>query len=368
MKNLLAILLMVLSWSAFSQNCTQKLNQAEDDYEAGRLLGIPDQISTCILNKSFSTEEEIRARKLLTLVYIFTDQEAQAEQAMINLLKEDPEHRLDPQVDPAELFFLYDQFRTEPIFRISFKGGLNTSYVSQIEEYATNNTLVHDNFYNGSTTDGNDSYQIPGDTTSTDYDALSGRNYNIWAEILFQRKVYEDVDVSAGFQYRMSSYNSDSYVNQLNLNNRVTNSQVYLRMPIQGSYTLWSTNRDRILLPYGFLGGSLDYLVQATASGARAGGTAYNTSTEINLIETNQVNRFNYSLTAGLGVKIRFKTHFFTVEGRYDTGRRNYINGSERYTNQEYTFDIGYVEPALSMNFISVSLGYTMSIYHPKKF
>ncbi len=367
MKKSIAILIMVLSWSAYSQNCTQKLNQAEDDYEAGRLLGIPDQISGCIQSKSFSNEEEIRARKLLTLVYIFTDQEAQAEQAIINLLRKDPEHRLDPQVDPAELFFLYDQFRTEPIFRISFKGGLNTSYVSEIEGYATNNTLVHDNFYNGTTTGGEDSYQLPGDTTSIDYDALSGRNYNIWAEVLFQRKVYEDVDVSAGFQYRMSSYNTDSYVNQLNLNTRVTNSQVYLRMPIQASYTLWSTNRDRVLLPYGFLGGSLDYLLSASALGSRAGGTAY-TSTEIDLIKTDQVNRFNYSLTAGLGLKIRFKTHFFTVEGRYDSSRRNYINGAERYTNSEYTFDVGYVEPALSLNFVSVSIGYTVSIYNPKKY
>lgn len=367
MNKLLVILFLALTFGAYSQNCTQRLNQAEDDYAAGRLLGIPNQISDCLLNKSFSSEEEIRAKKLLTLVYIFTDQEAQAEQAMINLLKSDPEHRLDPQVDPQELFYLYDQFRTEPIFRVSFRAGLNTSNVVQIEEYATNNTLVHDNFYNGSTVDGDDSYTLPDDTTSLDFDALSGRKYNIWGEILFQKTVYEGVDASAGVQYRMSSYNSDSYVNQLNLNTKVTNSQVYLRMPLQASYTLWSTNRDRILLPYGFLGASVDYLLSATALGSRAGGTAY-TSSEIDLISTNQVSRFNYSLTGGIGLKIRFKTHFFTVEGRYDTSRRNYINGVERYTNPEYTFDVGYVEPALSLDFISVSLGYTLSIYHPKKY
>ncbi len=366
-SKVLTIVLVGVSLVTCGQNCTQRLNQAEDDYEAGRLLGIPDQIFDCLLLKSFSSEEEIRARKLLTLVYIFTDQESQAEQAMINLLKSDPEHRLDPLVDPAELFFLYEQFRTEPIFRISFKAGLNTSNVVLIKEYATNNTLVHDNFYNGTATGGSDSYTINDDTTNTTYDGLSSRNYNIWGEILFQKKVYDVVEASAGVQYRLSSYNADSYVNQLNLNNSVTNSQAYLRLPLQLGYTLWSDDRDRKLLPYGFLGASLDYLLKATATGSRAGGTAY-TSSEIDLIKSNQVNRFNYSLTGGIGVKIRYKTHFFTVEGRYDTSRINYINGDERYTNPEYTFDIGYVEPALSLDFISLSLGYALSIYKPKKY
>ena len=368
MKKLLPIVFTLLTTIVYSQNCTQLLNQAEDDYEEGRLLGIPARITGCLDNHSFSKEEEVRARKLLALVYIFTDQEAQAEIAMINLLKVDPEHRLDPQVDPAELFFLYDQFRTEPIFRISFKAGLNTSNVVVIEDYATNNLLVHDNFYNGTTPDGDDSYTVPGDSSDVDYNANSTRDYHFWAELLFQKEVYEGVDVSSGVQFRTSSYSADSYVNQVNINNSIVNSQTYLRIPIQASYTLWSSNRDKILLPYGFLGGSFDYLMKANLTGSRIGGTTSTIQGEIDLIETNQVNRVNYSLTAGVGLKISFKTHFFTVEGRYDTGRRNYINGDERYTNSNYTFDLAYVEPALSLDFISVSLGYTLSIYRPKKY
>lgn len=366
MRVYLTITLLILAASAYAQNCTQLLNQAEDNYEAGRLLGIPDQIEGCLLNKGFSAEEEVRARKLLTLVYIFTDQEARAEQAMINLLKSDPEHRLDPQVDPAELFFLYDQYRTKPIFRLSFKVGLNTSNVVEIEEYATHNTLVHDNFYNGSTSSGAGDYTVDSDSSASDFDGLSTRNFNLWGEILAQKEVYEGLDVNAGIQYRTSSYNVDTYINQENLNSSITNSQTYVRLPIGASYTLWSDNRDRVLLPYGFLGASFDYLLKASSIGSRAGGTAY-TSSDIDLIATNQVNRINYSFMGGIGLKIRFKTHFFTVEGRYDTSRMNYINGNDRYTNSEYTFDVGYVEPALSLDFLSVSLGYTLSIYNPKK-
>ncbi len=366
MRYYLTLLLLSLTVCGYTQNCTQRLNQAEDNYEAGRLLGIPDQIEGCLRDKSFSTEEEVRARKLLTLVYIFTDQEARAEQAIINLLKAEPEHRLDPQVDPAELFFLYDQYRTKPIFRLSFKIGMNTSNVIQIEEFATHNTLVHDNFYNGSTDGGSDSYQVASDSSSSDYDAISSRRFSIWGELLAQKEVYEGVDVLAGFQYRTSSYAGDTYINQLNLNSSITNSQTYMRLPIGVSYTHWSADRDRRLLPYVFLGGSFDYLLNATGSISRTGGTASSVS-EVDLIATNQVNRINYSFTGGVGLKIRFKTHFFFVEGRYDTSRMNYINGDDRYTNLDYTFDGAYVEPALSLDFLSVSGGFNLSIYKPKK-
>ena len=363
MKYHLTLLLLSLTVCAYAQNCTQRLNQAEDDYEAGKLLGIPKQIKACLENKSFTKEEEVRARKLLTLVYIFTDQEAFAERAIINLLKAEPEHRLDPLVDPQELYYLYEQYRTKPIFRLSFKVGMNISNVVLIEEFATHNTLVHDNFYNGTTNSGAGSYEVD---TLSGYNAISTRDYSIWGEVLAQKEVSEGVDVLAGFQYRTSSYAADTYINQLNLNSSATNSQTYLRLPVGVSYTHWSDNRDRKLLPYVFVGGSFDYLLSATGSISRSGGTASSVA-EVDLIATNQVNRFNYSFTGGLGLKIRFKTHFFFVEGRYDTSRMNYINGEERYTNLDYTFDGAYVEPALSLDFLSVSGGFNWSIYKPKK-
>ena len=39
-------------------------------------MGIPERIQGCLTNEGFSKEEEIRALKLLTLVYIFTDNDA----------------------------------------------------------------------------------------------------------------------------------------------------------------------------------------------------------------------------------------------------------------------------------------------------
>ncbi len=91
-------------------------------------------------NDCLSKEEKIRARKLLTKVYIFLDEEAKAEIAMVGLLKADPEHNLDQQLDPKELFFLMDHFRTDPIFRIAIKVGVNSSIVNSFGTYSTTNS------------------------------------------------------------------------------------------------------------------------------------------------------------------------------------------------------------------------------------
>lgn len=349
------------------QSCTQRLNDAEDDYEAGRLSSIPAKIERCLETEQFTKEEAVRARKLLTLVYIFTDQEAKAEVALINLLKEDAEHRLNPQVDPAELFFLYNQFRTAPIFRIAFRAGVNSSSPRIIEPYGTYNLRTHSNFYNGKTKDGDDSYTIAGDSSSGDYNSLSGLGLGFSGEILFETHLGKGVEFGVGPQLRLSQYKTDTYINQTDLNASLTNQQVNMRLPVLFRYTLNYDNRDKKWLPYVFAGGSFDYLISAKyTEGNRAGGTAYSISSS-DLIASNQVNEYNYSFFGGLGTKMRVGTHFLTLELRYDMTQLNYINGEERYTNDESTFDLAFVEPDLKLNFLSVSLGYTLSIYKPKK-
>ena len=354
-KVLLLLALIITAYSTHAQSCTQKLVQAERDYEGGRLANIPDLIGECFRNEKgggFSKEERIRAHRLLTLVYIFTDNEPAADKSLINLLKADPEHLLDERVDPAELVILYKKFQTKPIFRIGFRAGANGSFINVLDRFTTANAnaTVENKFYNG----------------TGEGDGTAGIGF--WGELTYERHLRKGFEIVGGLQIRRSKYDVDSFGNdRQNFNSTVRNAQTYLRLPVYLRFT-HRYNRRNGVKPYAILGASVDYLVSAKYTEAsRRGGTPFTLSGNDDLKAFDQVNDINYSLTAGLGVKLPVKTHFLTFEVRYDKSLLNYINAENRFANQSIAFDLAHVEDNLTLDFLSISAGYTLSIYHPKR-
>lgn len=376
MKRILLIGLFSLSvQQMYAQSCAQKLSKLERDYEEGKLLDIPSEIqnllngkSSCVLTK----EESIRAKALLTKTYIFMDEEGKADDAMQDLLKTDPEHILDKQTDPREFFFLMDQFRTDPIFRIALRASLNIVNVNVITEHGTSSYDFGagspsdlPKFYNGKTSQGDDSFTL--DRFEGDFNAVSGIATGFGVELMIERHLKKGVEIGLGFQYQLSQYNVDSYLTE-GIVTSLTNRQSYIRTPILLRYTLWYDNHKHRFKPYGYAGASPNFLVSAKyLNGVRNGGTAYSLTTENDLVAFDMVNDFNLTVFGGVGVKIRIKTHYFTIEGRYDSALDNYINANNRFANQSSTFDAAFAEDNLSLNTISFSLGWAHSIYSPKK-
>ena len=347
------IVLSLFTLHLYGQSCSQRLTQAEREYEAGRLANIPTLIGDCFKNSKeggFNKAERIRAHKILTLVHIFTDDEPSADKSLVNLLKEDPEHLLDDRVDPAELFYLYNQFQTEPIFRIGFRLGTNTSLPNSFQKFTTANADPDNKFYNGA-----------GDGEGT-------RAIGFMAEATFEKYLKYGVEAIGGLQYRFSSYVVNNDFNDDAFDNQVVNAQTYLRVPLYLRYTYNYGQRTGIK-PYVFIGGSFDYLLTAQYTEAsRDGGTTFTLGQGNGDLTTfDQVNEINFSLTAGLGVKLPVKTNFITAEFRYDKSFINYIKAENRYSNQVILYDIGHVEDNLTLDFVSFSLGWIQSIYNPKR-
>ncbi|XOV95305.1 MAG: hypothetical protein ACFHWX_11465 [Bacteroidota bacterium] len=368
MKNFyLFLLITVLSVPAFAQNCTIVLNRAEDDYEAGRLLGIPERITPCLEAESFSREEEIRALKLMTLVYIFTDNDTKADEYLVRLLKADPEHDLDPEVDPAELYYLYNQFRVKPIFRIAFRAGINTSAPQIVNSFSTSDTNTWPKFTNGKTPTGLKEYKV-GDNPAVA--AVNGIGLGTFLELMIERHLKYGIEVAGGPQLRISTFNVDQYINNASIFNTIKEQQTYLRVPALVRYNLWYDDEPkRSILPYAYAGGSFDYLLVGQVSeGSRTGGTSYSLVENNDYKANEMVDNTNISVFGGLGAKFRIATHFLTLEMRYDRSFGLYNNPGNRWNNnQNSTFDVGYVQDDLKLNFFSFSVGYTQSIYSPKK-
>ncbi len=341
LKRLLFVIsLLIIASSYANAQCTQILNQAEDEFEAGRILGIPGMLEECLETGGFSKEETIRAHKLLTQVYIFSDQEARADESMIDLLHADPEHQLDREFDPAELFYLYDQFRTEPIFRLGLKVGGNRLDPVVLEEFST----------------------IPNDTSFKVY--TPGIGFQIEGSI--ERHFIYGIEGSLGFMFRSSRFEVLESYEKAGLEMQIVDTQNWLTVPLQARYNLRYGQR-RGAIPYVLAGAAFNYLLSAAYIDSQRSGGLQESVTRIPLLSNDERNTVNYSGFLGLGVKLRNQTHFITLEARYELTTRNYVNPENRYINNENIAGLAYVTDDLTLSFISFTFGYTRSIYNPKK-
>lgn len=360
MKKLIVFgLIICLAQVSFAQTtaCTRSLTRAEEAFDQGRLQDVlkilgkkTGTASGCF--SVFTQEEKIRAEKLLTKVYIFTDNVTEAENSLIDLLHQDKEHQLAKD-DPSELHFLYSQFKTEPIFRVGIRAGGNTTKPEVIQTF---NTFQ----------DGDKTYSL-------------GIGFNF--EVLVERHIKNGIEVGLGAQYRIANYNVEGNFISGNssLSYEATNQSSMVRIPVMGRYNFNydKKNEDGFRVNknfYVFGGASFDLITSAKyVSTSRTGGTAFTLIDEdgINsLSEFDQVANTNVSVFGGAGIRIRTgreKVDFLSFELRYDNSLFNYINPENRYANQKVNFDIGHVEDDLAINTISIAIGYTRSFYKPTK-
>lgn len=348
------VLILLSTHSAQAQdrqlNCTQKLNQAEDLFDAGSLSEIPDLLNSnrgkCFNKDGFSKEEKIRAYRLLALVHLFNDNGPEAEDAVINLLTADPEHPLSPD-DPIELKYLFDKYRSEPIFRIGAKFGANQTFMKSIGEFG--------------------SYSNESEV-SKEYKSGLG----LQAELTFEYTIIDNLEVLAGFGWNLNKYDisynnittlSDEYPESVSFKVTLTETQNIIKVPLMVRYGYPIGN----LIPYATLGISLDYLLNSSMSGSREGTTTRQLPS-LALLDDKLRKEFNWSYMAGVGLKLKTKTDYFLFEVRYNMGGSNTVRTKYRYSNEKLLFDMAHVDDDKVLNSLGVSIGYIKSIYKPKKY
>lgn len=350
---------MFLTYAQTSSDCARALEQAEAFFEQGRLLFILErtdgnEVKTfykCLEGGSFTIDERIRARKLLVKAHLFTDNEEEAEKQLEALLNVDKEHQLTAE-DPAELHFLYSKFKTEPILRVAAKFGFHVPNVKVLQSHNT--------------------AQVAKDYKSGDVSTPLGLS----AEVTVERHIAKGIEVGTGVQLRVLSYGMEGKIVGSELTYDAINQSTMVRFPLLVRYNYnYSAIKDdqRVkLVPYVYVGASFDQVLSADYIDTnRQGGTAFTLPQGDNILTTNgQVNRQNISLMAGVGAKYRIgraKVNFITIEARYDNSLFNHIDSDTRFVNQDQLFNIGHVEDDLTINAVSVSIGYTHSFYLPRK-
>ena len=93
--------------------CTEQLDKAEEEYQAGNGLKRLELIEQCLKKENVGELERGRAYRILGLVYIAIQLEKEANDAVKNLLIMVPNYKVDPVKDPPSLQKIIDNMASD---------------------------------------------------------------------------------------------------------------------------------------------------------------------------------------------------------------------------------------------------------------
>lgn len=343
-----AIFFLLCSVSAIAQTATpaQTLRLARATYEQGRLHEIPTQLNQSVI-ADMNKQEKVEAYKILCLSYIYLEESASADEAMLNILRTDPYFEVDEAIDPAEFVALWHTFRTTPIYRFGAKIGVNASQPNVSESSPVVN-LESGSKYKyavGFMVGGvfeipirNDQFTIHGELTYIQ------KRYTL--NLLVDRSVQpEDPTIKNEFEG--------------------TETQDWLSIPVTFEYMLWNEKfRKKKFRPYIAAGVSADYLIsdEINASRFRTNAAAIK---EANFKPERK--KLVASAILAAGAKVRIAGGFFVAEVRYTYGLMNVNDEESVYTNYPLLLDYGYADPIFKISSLCITGSYVQNIFKPKK-
>lgn len=334
----MAVVLSVTRYVAYGQStCAQTLRLAQSIYEQGRLHELPNLLAGCLnnVNEGFNDAEKVNAYKLLTLTYIYLEEPAKADEMMLALLRTDTEFKVNDAVDPAEFVALYKTFRTDPIYRIGGKLGGVASQPSVVSaDYADDGTSAY-------------SYNVGFSGTISSEIPMAGKlgKFTLNPEVSFQ----------------LLSFNKLTEKADTARNTPATETQAWLSLPISVQYKLYENRLSNYFISAGL---SADYLLSSSSKiiSNRKGSAPV----QENKIDFKR-NSFNSGLLLSAGFKRKIGKGFLIAEVRYKMGLLPMSSKADTYANSTLVFDYKFVDGIFKLNTLSLSVGYVINRYNPKK-
>lgn len=337
MKRVFAILaLVIISFSvAHAQNtCSEKLRQAQRNFDEGLLDDIPTMIDSC-LKDGFTNEEKMNAYKLLIQTYLFNDEVDRADSIMLQFLKDLPSYQIST-TDLKEFINLYNTYQTEPLFKWEVEAGINYSYPTVTEYFSV-----------GNLNQTNASY-------SSKVGAQIGVNYT--------DKINHRFDWSAGINatfYRMS-YTS----NEFNYSTTTADfTNLTIGVPIAIKYVR-SFSGFKAFIKAGF---ETTYQLKATADFSRTFTNGDNPiqSTE-DLIEL--YNRIDIRPMASIGVTLKMMNKFELIPSiGFKLSTIKSLKDDSRLRNNELIYKYTYSGDNLRQSMVYLNVAFVIPYYNPRK-
>ncbi|MGM0579345.1 MAG: outer membrane beta-barrel protein [Bacteroidota bacterium] len=317
-------------------SCVQNLREARNFYDAGKLNELPKLLLKCIDN-GFTDEEKVEALRLVTLSYLFDEEQEKAEATYLRLLKIEPEYQVDEDSDPTELIILSERYDTEPKFFFGIKGS--------------------------------PSYNILEDTPFLVYNKSELGSYDppigISGGLFFQYPINNEFSVNLETYYNFRRTDLNREINRTEgsstVNHEISETQQWIEVPLLLNYKIPLV--EKFLLE-ATAGPSFHYLLYSNLN-------IKNVNREINnkdmLEYRNQMN-----LSGILGLRGNFKIigrHYVTVEALFqyrfieENRELNYI---ERFELLPDLIQAGYAEGKLKGHAFMLRVGFRFPRFNPE--
>jgi len=351
MKNILVIVIILfisLLANFGQQSCTQNLLDAQKLFEQGFLEDVPEQLTTCLINKGFTKEERVDAYKLIILAYLYDDRHNDAEKYMAKFLKDNPEYELT-ETDPDVFVYLYSQYNTDPVISVGPVIGGAFSFLRVIHKNSTSNSENNLSSYGHSGI------------------ALNG-GIGIYRNI----KNQFNVDLNILFN-QMNFVDNDTIPDNANMENDLTWTEFDYKVsrigiPLTFTYDFYYRN----LIPYLSAGGGLGIILKNekrtnSINNAISPLSKYPPQETIDNAIGSYFKKFHWWLSVGGGLKIPISSGMLLVDIKYNFGILNFMNPNNIYDIYDI-MNMQMIPPdkARIENFI-ITASYRYSIYNPKR-
>jgi len=343
---LILFVIQFYSLSAQDEECAFTLREAEQLYNQGLIENIPQMLQSCI-EKGFSREDRLSAYKLIILCSLYNDDLELAHDQMLAFLKKYPEYELTP-TDPEEFRFLFEEYKTRPIFDYGIFVGTNWAHGITVEPYS------------------------PLDQHG---DRLRYRPDNVGLQVgaLLNFYITNNIQVSLEPMYTQKLIrldHADEIVNDLIRPERFER-QSFVDLPLTFTYD-FNLGRFR---PYARAGGQFSYLFEAKTSSVTgfldsSGNLILENSGPdedmLNYYNKEYRNKFNYSILFGGGIKLKINKGYFYLDTRYNIGL-SLLNTGNRFDLHEQIFKYLCTDSDFRLNNFMITFGFVRSFYKPRQ-
>lgn len=331
---LLAFLLTIPALSQVPPTCAEKLQSAQMLFEKGQVEEIPGLLSSC-LESGFNREESLQAYKLLIQTYIYNEQLASADSAMLSFLKKNPEYSVSP-TDHTSFVSLFNNFSSKVIIQFAFHGGLNMPFL-----FITGKESL---------------FGVPG---SKKY---SSKAANFFGAVETKYKITDRLELNAEVGYSQFSFSNSEEVSFASSDYEEV--QRRLEIPFTATYDVMKLGKLR---PYARLGLGPALNMSSYGIGGFSPsdkGNTYPRSGE-NIKDLPRI-FIDFFAQAGAGIKYKVREGFLFAELRSNFGVFNQVKelGYNSETDDK-AFLFMSAEDRFHLNTLNFNMGYTRIFYKP---